>query len=121
MLALIIDIGIFLNLFFTSYVFFKDPFEFYFSYIPIVILLPIFILKFKFHAQNLYILLPLLVVGVFNIAIENNTIAKFLKIYLNIAVSLIFYQYVMQYYEFNVKRIFKMYLNVSFFVCLFGY
>ena len=120
MLALIIDIGIFLNLFFTSYVFFKDPFEFYFSYIPIVILLPIFILKFKFHAKNLYILLPLLVVGVFNIAIDNNTIAKFLKIYLNIAVSLIFYQYVMQYYEFNVKRIFKMYLNVSFFVCLFG-
>jgi hypothetical protein len=120
MLALIIDIGIFLNLFFTSYVFFKDPFEFYFSYIPILILLPIFILKFKFYTPNLYILIPLLIVGIFNVAIDNNTMAKFLKIYLNVAVSLIFYQYVMQYYEYDVKRIFKMYLNVSFFVCVLG-
>lgn len=120
MLALIIDIGIFLNLFFTSYVFFKDPFEFYFSYIPILILLPIFILKFKFYTPNLYILIPLLIVGVFNVAIDNNTLAKFLKIYINVAVSLVFYQYVMQYYEFDVKRIFKMYLNVSFFVCVLG-
>jgi len=120
MLALFIDIGIFLNLFFTSYVFFKDPFEFYFSYIPIITLLPIFILKYKFYSKNLYILIPLLIVGVFNIAIDNNTVAKFLKIFLNITISLVFYQYVMQYYEFNVKRIFKMYLNVSFFVCLFG-
>ena len=120
MLALIIDIGIFLNLFFTSYVFFKTPFEFYFSYIPIIALLPIFILKYKFHVQNLYLLIPLLIVGIFNIAVDNNTIANFLKIYLNIAISLIFYQYVMQYYEFDVKRIFKMYLNVSFFICLIG-
>ncbi|MDX2171826.1 MAG: hypothetical protein SFY56_01820 [Bacteroidota bacterium] len=46
--------------------------------------------------------------------------AKFLKIYLNVAISLVFYQYVMQYYEFDVKKIFKMYLNVSFFVCVLG-
>jgi hypothetical protein len=120
MLALIIDIGIFLNLFFTSYVFFKQPFEFYFSYIPIIILLPIFALKYKFYTQNLFLLIPLLIIGIFNVAIDNNTLANFLKIYLNIALSLIFYQYVMQYYEYDVKRIFKMYLNVSYFVCLLG-
>lgn len=120
MLSLLIDIGIFLNLFFTSYVFFKEPFEFYFSYIPIVILLPIFILKFKFYTQSLYILIPLLIIGIFNISLDNNTTSKFFKIYLNIAVSLVFYQYVMQYYEYDVKKIFKMYLNVAYFVCLFG-
>jgi len=120
MLALIIDVGIFLNLFFTGIVFFKEPFEFYISYIPIIILLPIFILKFKFHPANLYILIPLLIVGIFNIIVQNNTFANFLKIFVNIAVSLIFYQYVIQYYEFDIKRIFKIYMKWAFVVCLMG-
>lgn len=120
MVGVLIDIGIFSNLFYTGFVFFKQPFEFYFSYIPLLILLPIFIIKYKFYAPCLYILIPLLVIGVFNVFIENNVASKFIKIYANLAVSLVFYQYVMQYYNYNVKLIFEKYLNISFFVCLIG-
>ncbi len=120
MIGFLIDFGIFSNLFYTGFVFFKEPFEFYFSYIPILILLPIFIIKYRFFTPTLYILIPLLVVGVFNVLIDNNTAPKFLKIYLNLCVNLVFYQYVMQYYNYDVKLIFKKYINISFFICALG-
>lgn len=120
MIGFLIDVGIFSNLFYTGFVFFKEPFEFYFSYIPILILLPIFIIKYKFYAPSLYILIPLLIVGVFNVFIENNTASKFIKIFANLSVNLVFYQYVMQYYNFDVKLIFRKYINVSFIICMIG-
>jgi hypothetical protein len=120
MIGFLIDVGIFLNLFFTGYILTKNPFEFYLSYIPILLLLPIFIIKFKFYTPSLYILIPLLVVGIFNISIDNNTMPRFLKIYINIAINLVFYQYVLQYYNFDVKAIFKKYLSVSFIISIIG-
>ncbi len=120
MIGFLIDVGIFSNLFYTGFVFFKEPFEFYFSYIPLLILLPIFIIKYKFFAPSLYILIPLLIVGAFNVLIDNNTLPKFLKIYLNLTVNLIFYQYVLQYYNYDVKLIFKKYINISFIICCIG-
>ncbi|MBA2610875.1 MAG: hypothetical protein H0U95_02820 [Bacteroidetes bacterium] len=120
MIGFLIDVGIFSNLFYTGFVFFKQPFEFYFSYIPILILLPIFIIKYKFYAPSLYIIIPLLIVGVFNVFIENNTASKFIKIFVNLSVNLIFYQYVLQYYNFDVRLIFKKYMNISFIVCALG-
>ncbi len=116
----LIDIGIFLNVFFTSYVFFKTPFEFYFSYVPILILLPIFISKYKFYTPNYVILFILLVTGLFNVLIGNNLLGNFIKIYANLAVNLIFYQYVLQYYDFDVKKIFNLYLRGAVFACIIG-
>ena len=120
MIGFLIDVGIFSNLFYTGFVFFKEPFEFYFSYIPILILLPVFIIKYKFYTPTLYILIPLLVVGLFNVFVDNNIIGKFIKIFVNLSVNLIFYQYVIQYYGFDVKLIFKKYINISFFICAIG-
>lgn len=120
MIGFLIDVGIFSNLFFTGFVFFKDPFEFYISYIPILILFPIFIIKYKFYTPSLYILIPLLFVGLFNVLIENNTGPKFLKIYVNLCVNLVFYQYVIQYYNYDIKLLFKKYLKVAYIVCALG-
>lgn len=120
MVGFLIDVGIFLNLFYTGYVLLKSPFEFYFSYVPILILLPIFIIKYRFYTPSLYIIIPLLLIGVYNIAIDNNTMPRFLKIYINIAVNLVFYQYVLQYYNYNVKELFKKYLFASFLMCVLG-
>lgn len=120
MIGFLIDVGIFSNLFYTSFIFFKQPFEFYLSYIPILILLPIFIIKYKFYTPSLYILIPLLIIGLFNIFIGNNTGPKFLKIYINLCVNLIFYQYVIQYYNYDIKLIIKKYLNASFLACIIG-
>ena len=120
MIGFLIDVGIFSNLFYTGYVLFDSPFEFYISYLPIILLLPVFIIKYKFYAPSLYIIIPLLVFGLFNIFIGNNTSPRFLKIFLNISVNLVFYQYVMQYYNYDIKLIFRKYLYISFLMCALG-
>ncbi len=120
MIAFLIDVGIFSNLFYTGFRFFKEPFELYLSYIPILILLPIFIIRYKFYTPSLYILIPLLLVGVFNVFVDNNTFSKFLKLYINLSVNLIFYQYVIQYYNYDIKLIIKKYLTASYIACAIG-
>lgn len=120
MANIIVNFFIYLNLFFTGYVFFKEPFEFNISYVPILILLPIFIARYKFNTKTLYIILPLLLFGVLNIFLGNDSISNFLKIFINISVNLVFYEYVMQYYEYDVKRIFKLYLKGAFIVSCYG-
>jgi hypothetical protein len=118
----IIDFGIFLNLFFTGHVLFRGqlPFEFYFSYVPIVIFLPFFILNYKFNTKLLYLLVPLLVTGILNVFISNNEFGNFFKIFLNLVLNFVFYEYVMQYYNYNIKHIFKIYLKISFYIAILG-
>lgn len=117
-----VDFGIFLNLFFNGYILFLKqlPFEFYITYIPIIILLFFFIAKYRFPRELLYLLVTLLITGVVNILIENDTVGNFFKIFVNLAVNIVFYRYVMEYYDFDVNKIFRMYLAGSYFVCILG-
>lgn len=120
MIEILIDIGIFSNFFSTGAVLFREPIEFYYSYFPLIILFILFASKFPFYTPNLYLLIPLLFFGLFNVLIGNNTINNFFKIYFNIAINLIFYQYVMQYYKYDVKLIFRKYLNAVYLVSILG-
>ena len=95
-------------------------FEFYITYIPIIILLFFFIAKYRFPREILFILIPLLFAGFINILIDNNTYGNFFKIFVNVAVNIIFYRYVMEYYEYDVNKMFKMYLAGSYFVAILG-
>lgn len=117
-----IDFGIFLNLFFNGHVLFKDqlPFEFYVGYAPLVILLVIFITKYKFPRETLYILLPLIITGLLNVFIGNNAFNNLFKIFANLAVNLIFYRYVIHYYNYDVKKIFSIYMKFAYIVALLG-
>jgi len=118
----LIDFGIFLNLFFNGHVLFKGvfPFEFYVGYAPMILLLMIFMAKYKFPRETLYILLPLLLTGLLNIFVNNNTFNNLFKIFANVAINLVFYRYVIQYYEYDVKRIFRLYLKFAYIVCVIG-
>ncbi len=120
MANVIIDFFIYLNLFFTGYTFFKEPFEFNISYVPILLLLPIFISRYKFNTKTLYIILPLLLFGILNIFLGNDSVPNFFKIFINISVNLVFYEYVMQYYEYDVTRMFKLYIKGAFIVSCYG-
>ncbi len=117
-----VDFGIFLNLFFNGYVLFLKqlPFEFYITYVPIIILLFFFIAKFRFPRELLFLLVTLLGTGILNVLIDNDTLGNFFKIFINLAVNIIFYRYVMEYYNFDVNKIFRMYLAGSYFVCILG-
>jgi len=117
-----IDFGIFINLFFNGHVLFQKqlPFELYVTYVPIIILLPIFIAKFRFARELLWILIPLVLTGFLNIFIGNDTFGNFFKIFANIAINIIFYRYVIEYYNYDVKLMFSMYLKGAFIVSVVG-
>ncbi len=117
-----VDFGIFLNLFFNGYILFRKqlPFEFYITYIPIIILLFFFIAKYRFPRELLYVLIPLVATGIINILLGNDTVNNFFKIFVNLAVNIVFYRYVMEYYEFDVQKVFRMYLAGSYIVCILG-
>lgn len=117
-----VDFGIFLNLFFNGYVLLRKqlPFEFYITYVPIIILLFFFIAKYRFPRELLYLLIPLLVAGILNIIIGNDTTANFFKIFVNLAINILFYRYVCEYYDYDVNKMFRMYLQGSYVVCILG-
>lgn len=120
MLNALIDFFVFLNLFFTGFTFFQEPFEFNVSYVPILLLLPIFIARFKFNTKTLYLIIPLLIAGVINVFLGNDSITNFIKIFINITMNLIFYEYVMQYYEYDIKRMFGIYIKGCMIVACYG-
>jgi hypothetical protein len=116
----LIDFFIYLNLFFTGYNFFKQPFEFNISYIPILLLLPIFIGRYRLNTKTLFIILPLLVAGFLNMLLGNDNASNFLKIFINISVNLVFYEYVMQHYEYNIEHMMRLYLKGCVIVAVYG-
>lgn len=120
MLRKLNDIAIFSVIFISSIILFKTPFEFYISYIGLIILLFAWLFKFKFPSQILYLFLPLLVFGMINIAFGNNTFSFFIKIYANIFVAVLFFYYVFEYYDRDIVRFFSIYMTWSYVAAIIG-
>lgn len=120
MLSKLTDIAIFSVIFISSIVLFKTPFEFYISYIGLIILLGAFIFKYRFPTKLLYLFLPLLIFGIINILYQNNTFGFFIKIYANIFVSTLFFYYVFEYYERDIVRFFSIYMSWAYIAALIG-
>lgn len=120
MINRIVTFGIFSTLFFSSYVLFKRPFEFYASYLVIVILLPFFMMKYQFPSSLMKFFFPLLIFGVMDVLLGNNTWPMFIKIFLNIIVSGLFYYYVLCEYEFDIHLLMKYYMIGAYWVSLLG-
>ncbi len=116
----LIDFGIFINLFFNGIVLTKQPFEFYISYVPLIILLLVFIAKYKFPKETIYILVPLLITGILNVFLDNNTYNNLFKIFANVAINIIFYRYVIEYYDYDINKIIKIYLKWAYIVSILG-
>lgn len=107
----IIVLFIYLSIFINSFVFFKEPFEFYFGYLIYLVLLPVFISRYGFNGSLVSIFLILLITGVFNIFIGNNTAALFFKVFTGLTLSYFFYYYVVLEFDFNIEKLFNWYLN----------
>jgi len=111
---------IYLSVFINSYVFFTEPFEFYFGYIIFIGLLPGFIIKYGFNGNLFYIFLVLLITGIVNVFLGNNTTALFFKVYSGLALSYFFYYYVIVDFDYNVEKLFNWYLKGSYIVSIIG-
>jgi hypothetical protein len=115
-----IVVFIYLSIFISSYVFFKQPFEFYIGYLIYIVLLPGFIFRFGFSKNLFFIFLTLFIVGIINILVGNNSAAQFFKVFTGLFLSYFFYYYVVLELECNVEQLFKWYLKGAYFAALIG-
>ena len=113
-------IAIYSTLFLSSIVLFKSPFEFYLPYFVVILFLPFLAGRHRFPNEVVKIFFPLLVFGLISVYIGDNTIGQFMKIFVNLTVSAIFYNYVLQAYEFNVVRLTEYYMKGAYIVSLIG-
>lgn len=119
-LNLFLQGALFLTIFVSSYVLFKDPFEFYIGYIVILLLMPFFMKKFGIPKVFIYFFIMLLLMGSYNIMIHNNTIALFAKIFLGLMMSYLFYYYMILVYDEDIVYLFKLYLKGALFISFIG-
>jgi O-antigen ligase len=117
---LLVIIFIYLSVFINSFVFFKEPFEFYLGYLIFAVLLPGFISKYGFNRSLFFIFLTLLVTGLFNVLVNNNTAGQFFKVYIGLMLSYFFYYYVILEFNYDIERLFKWYLKGSYYVSVIG-
>lgn len=111
---------VFITIFINSYVFFKEPFEFYIGYLVYLIFLPGLIFKFGFNRSLFFIFLILLLNGIVNIIIGNDTPAQFFKVFLGVLLSYSFYFYVLNEVNFEIENLFKWYLKAAYWAALLG-
>jgi hypothetical protein len=113
-------LAIYVSIFIYSYVFFKEPFEFYFAYLIFLFYLPKYIFKYGFSGSLLYIFLILFFAGIYNIATGNNTFDQFFKIFTGLSLSYFFFNYVIMEFDYNVDQLFKWYLKGCFIAAAIG-
>jgi len=111
---------IFISVFVSSIVFFKEPFEFYLHYLIFLTLIPFFFLKYGYPKPIALILIAIGLVGIINVGIGYYKPFDFIKVWGGLFLSLTFYHYVLDYYKFNLVQIFKVYSVWSYYVSVIG-
>lgn len=111
---------IFASLYAFSYVFFKVPFEFYLAYFIFFLYFPFFFVKFGIPKWPVLVFLPLLFSGIMYCLIGENTFDQFFKIFIGFFSSCLFYHYVVQAYDFDLKQLFHYYMKSAWIVTLIG-
>lgn len=111
---------IYISVFINSYIFFREPFEFYFGYLIYIFLLPSFVSKYGLNRHLSYIFFILLITGVINIALGANTTALFIKVFTGLSLSYFFYYYVVVEFKYDVEKLFKWYLTGCYIASLLG-
>jgi hypothetical protein len=101
---------VYLSIFGYSYVFFKEPFEFYFAYLIYLLLLPMYIFRYGFNRQMFFIFLALFVSGIFNMSMGNDTPQQFFKVFTGLTLSYFFYFYVMIELDYDIYNMFRWYM-----------
>lgn len=119
-LDLFLIIFIYITIFLNSYVFFKYPFEFYLGYIAYIILLPILLIRFGINKGILNIFSILLITGIINIILNNNTFSLFIKVFTGLFLAYIFYDAIIKQFNFNINLLFKWYLYGAVIVSIIG-
>lgn len=113
-------ISIFLSIFLNSYIFFRSPFEAYFSYLVFLMFFPVFFVKFGVPRAPVLLFLPLLISGVTYVFMGLNTSSQFFKIFIGFFSSVLFYHYVVELFQFNLKTLYKYYMIAAIIISAIG-
>lgn len=116
----LIIIAVYFSIFISSIVFFKTPFEFYASYAVMILMFPFFIGRFRVPSMFIILAMVFLAVGLFNIYIGNNSMSQFLKIFIGLFMSYLFYYYVIKAFDLNTTFLFDLYLKGAYIMALIG-
>jgi hypothetical protein len=111
---------IFASLYAYSYVFFKVPFEFYLAYFIFFLYFPFFFVKFGIPKWPVLVFIPLFFSGMIYCLTGDNQFDQFFKIFIGFFASCLFYHYVVQAYDFDLKELFKYYMKSAWIVVLIG-
>ncbi len=113
---------VFFTVFVNSIELFREPFEFYLSYVVMILFLPPLFNKHGIKPISMVMALFafLFINGIVQIANGNNTPALFFKIIFGVMFSYIFYYLVVAEAEFNVKKLFDLYLKGCYIVSVIG-
>ncbi len=112
--------AIFASLYAFSYVFFKEPFEFYLAYFIFILYFPFFFVKYGIPKWPVLVFLPLLISGIMYCLTGDNTTQQFFKIFIGFFASCMFYHYVVQAFDFDLKLLFKYYMKSAYIVTIIG-
>jgi hypothetical protein len=111
---------LFIILFSSGYVFFKEPFEFYFHYVFFLTLLPIWVIRFGVPKIIIKILFIPLIIGLVHMGLGNNNPFTFLKIFGGLSITIMFFYHVLIIADFNVKKLFSWYIKFCYLLILIG-
>jgi hypothetical protein len=111
---------LFISLFSSSYIFFKSPFEFYFYYIIVLFLLPIFLFKYGIPKFIISIFSFLFFLGLIHVISNNNLPFTFFKVYGGLLLLVLFYFYIIRHVGFDIKYLFYWYCKFCIVLCFLG-
>ncbi|MGE0567499.1 MAG: hypothetical protein AB7O73_06080 [Bacteroidia bacterium] len=117
---LVIILSVYFTVFVSSFTFFKQPFEFHIGYLAYFTLVPLFYRKYGQVRPLLVIFSILLLVGVFNVYLGNNTFAQFFKVFIGLCLAYYLYYYFIKEFNWNIKRLFQWYLKGAYIASLIG-
>ncbi len=104
----------------AAWVLTKEPAEIYAGYLVFFLFLPGFIVRYGIPSYFWVFSLFFLVTGFFNIFMDSNTIDQFLKIFIGLIVSYLFYFYILKRFEYDAGLLFHYYLKAALIVSAIG-
>ena len=111
---------LFASLYAYAYVFFKDPFELYLAYVIFLLFTPGFFAKYGIPRWPVLLFVPLFISGFVYYQIGDNTAQQFYKVFIGYFASVLFYHYFVQNYDYDIKKIYAIYMKSAYIVCLIG-
>jgi len=102
-----------------TFILFPGPLG-YGPFIAFYLLLPIFIVKYKVPAKELAWVVFVLMVGSSGVMTGVITNEVYIKVAGSILLPYVFYAYVWRHFEYNIERVFVLYLKGAYFVSIIG-